>query len=154
MRDWGDVLTDLEHQGIACEPWGVRGDNAVERIQTTLAVQLTEQLSAFAREVGNLRIDPFDVCMGGDEHRQVGAVPATLQLRQRFGAEVPLSALQIMEHAGEVYLADSVTGAVAAFEALRPVRGEETLCWGSFEGFFEWLVKEAQDFQTGEELTF
>lgn len=153
MVNWVTTVNELRASGLTCEAWGDNGETAAASIEVSLGVQLPNELASFIQDLGNLRIDPFDLCIVGDSQRRVGAVASTEAFRENT-LDAPVSAVQIMEHAGELFLLMIPTGEIVAYEAARPVLGEETLRWGDFIEFFDWIVREARQFQSGSEFAF
>jgi hypothetical protein len=152
MSAWTATIEKLREGGLYCEAWGIRGERAAADLENALSVKLPSAVATFVEELGNLRIDPFDVCIAGDSAGTIGAVAATKSLQETSGEPLPLDCMQIMEHAGEVYILRAATGAVAAYEALRVVQGHETLEWACFKDFLDWVVVEAQRFQYAGDL--
>ncbi|HXK59513.1 MAG TPA: hypothetical protein PLP42_06405 [Acidobacteriota bacterium] len=88
-------------------------------------------------------MDPFELIICGDEQRRTGAVQATRILRQRFPS-IPPGWIQVMDHAGEVYVLNVCDGTVRAFDGTRVQEGEETLQWSSLLELIEWMADESQ----------
>lgn len=153
MVDWAATVDELRARGLTCEAWGDSGEIAATAIEASLGVQLPNELRSFVQNLGNLRLDPFDLCIAGDPQRRVGAVASTKSLRENV-PDAPVSAVQIMEHAGEVFLLRVPSGEIVAHESARPVLGAETLRWGNFVEFFDWIVGEAHRFQSGSGFDF
>ncbi len=134
----------LAAKGVGFTIWGRHGDRARAEIESGIGVELTGQLKDFASEVGNLRVDPFELTICGDEQGRTGAVQATRILRERFPS-VPPSWIQVMDHAGEVYVLDAQGGTVSAFDGMRVHEGEETLKWPSLTELIQWMADESQE---------
>lgn len=110
MVNWAAIVEKLHHEGLDCESWGVRGEGVVDRLEKSLGLELPGEISSLAQELGNLRISPFDLCIAGDPSGTIGAVRATQALRESSGKDLGQSSVQIMDHAGEIFLAESLTG--------------------------------------------
>lgn len=139
----------LRESSLSGAPWGCSGAAAVERLQRGLNVELKHEILEFVNDVGNLRVGPFNIVLGGDEIGSFSAVTETRELWKRSSILKDLAALKLMEHAGEVYIYFSDTGIVCAYDIIRPVPGEETLSWVSFDLFLDWLFVEAAKTGTG-----
>ena len=135
-----EVNKRLHQAGLAGESWGMRGAQAVDRIEHGLDKRLGNDLRAFVIGVGNVRVDPFEVLMAGDDAGTMSAVTETLRLWRENPSQ---TGIQVMSHAGEVYLYYPETERVCAYDALRPIMGEETLAWDNFGCFMDWVFAEA-----------
>jgi hypothetical protein len=154
MSVWTTTVERLRKGGLCCKAWGICGKKAAADLENAFNIKLANDIATFVEELGNLRIVPFDICIAGDSTGAVGAIPATRSLQNTLGFFLPADCVQIMDHAGEVYILTVATGAVAAFEARRPIQGHETAKWACFREFFEWIVSEAQRFQSGSDSGF
>jgi hypothetical protein len=136
----------LQHVPVSFIIWGHVGKEAAQRIAQELNICVKCELLDFISEVGNLRIDPFAINITGDNEGRIGTVQATLS-RRKIAPNMPLSLIQIMDHAGEVYLLDTDSGAICAYDEYRICKGEETLQWESLTQFIIWTIGEARAFQ-------
>ena len=139
-----EIIRKLRETSLSGGPWGYRGPEALERIERGLGAELGHQLRQFVLNVGNLRIDPFNIIVAGDEAGRLSAVTETCRAWENNPAMKARKAVQVMAHAGEVYLYYPENEHVSAYDALRPVVGEETLSWESFRLFLDWVVTEAE----------
>ncbi|MCC6355197.1 MAG: SMI1/KNR4 family protein [Verrucomicrobiae bacterium] len=141
LRD--DVEQTLRAMGTAFVFWGRHGQEVCAEIEKEIGVQLGGELTAFVSEIGNLRIDPFALTITGDEQGSIGSVRSTRIMRQRE-PRLPASWIQVMDHAGEVFVVDAKHGKVFAFDGIRVREGEETLKWESLLEFVRWMAAEAR----------
>lgn len=144
MWDMDEIAQKLHEASLSGGPWGYRGPGALERIERGLGVELGHQLRGFVLGLGNLRIDPFSIIVAGDDAGKLSALTETHRLWEGNPVLQARKAVQVMAHAGEVYLYYPDSEHVAAYDALRPVAGEETLSWESFKLFLDWVVTEAE----------
>ncbi len=136
----------LQHSAVNFSIWGHVGKEAAQRIAKELNICIKSELLDFINEVGNLRTDPFAINITGDNESRIGTIQATL-FRRKIIPNMPRSLIQIMDHAGEVYLLDTDSGNVYAYDEHRVCKGEETLQWESLTQFITWIVGEAHAFQ-------
>ena len=144
MRNIGDTIDRLRREGLSARTWGYRGDEAVERLERGLDLSLGPGLREFVVEAGNLMVAPFEVVLGGDDAGRYSAVTQSRALWKFRPALGTSKAIQLMDHAGQVYLYFPHDGHVRAYDALRPVPGEEVSAWGTFDQFVEWVIAEAR----------
>lgn len=144
MWDRDETTRKLREASLSGGPWGDRGPEALERIEHGLGAKLGHQLRQFVLNVGNLRIDPFNIIVAGDEAGTLSALTETHPVWERNPALQARKDVQVMAHAGEVYLYYPENEHVAAYDALRPVAREETLSWESLKLFLDWVVTEAE----------
>lgn len=134
--------------------WGQAGLEAARRIEECLNVRLGTDIRTFTINVGNLRIDPFNIIIAGDEAGCMDAVTETLSLREGGPATAAMDAVKIMDHAGEIYLYHPEGESVAAYDSLRPFRKEETMRWESFEEVVDWVFREAEEMKKDDRFSF
>ena len=154
MWHMDEIRQKLREGSVSGGPWGHRGPAALERIERGLGVELGQQLRGFVLRVGNLRIDPFSIIVAGDDAGKRSALTETHGLWKRNAALEACKAVQVMAHAGELYLYYPENEHVSAYDALRPVPGEETLSWESFKLFLDWVVNEAETMMRDPEYPF
>lgn len=138
------VAKRLIDAGVSGRVWGLRGPEAVARIERGLGVALGEQLRHFVSAVGNVMVSPFEIVLGGDDAGRYSAVTQTQMLWNEYPALKQSKLVQVMDYAGEVYLYHPEDERVSAYDSLRPVLGEETFSWNSSEEFIGWLFDEAK----------
>ncbi|HUU83203.1 MAG TPA: hypothetical protein VM243_06830 [Phycisphaerae bacterium] len=124
----------------------------MERVERGLSIRLGQQLRGFTTGIGNLRVDPFNIVVAGDDEGRFSTVTETQCLWSENPPLRKAKFVKLMEHAGEIYLYNPDTERVAAYDAFRPVTGEETLTWESFDQFVEWVFEEARAIAKGQEF--
>jgi len=129
--------------GLEGSVWGLRGLAAIERIERGLGVTLSRSIREFVTEVGNFSVGPFEIVVGGDESGSYSAVTQTMPLWEINPGLKSNCPVQIMIHAGEIYLNWPETDSILAYDSMRPVVGEETMKWDTFAAFLDWLFQEA-----------
>ncbi|MBX3414800.1 MAG: hypothetical protein KF708_19095 [Pirellulales bacterium] len=140
-----DRISDrLLKASVTGGPWGIRGQEALERIERGLGFELGIQLRKFVLNFGNLRIAPFNIIVSGDDRGSLSSLTETRHIWDLNPTLQLQNAIQLMDHAGEVYIYYSGSEKVLAFDSLRPVAGEEMLSWDSLESFLDWVLLEAQ----------
>jgi hypothetical protein len=144
MWNTTEITDRLRKEGLSGRTWGFRGDEAIKRLEGGLNISLGIELREFVSNIGNLMIAPFEVVLAGDDAGRYSAVTQTRALWKSRPALERSRAIQIMDHAGEVYLYLPQDGRVCSYDAFRPVPGEEVSVWSSFDQFIEWLFAEAK----------
>lgn len=144
-----EITERLRKAGLSGRTWGFRGDEAIKRLERGLDISLGVELRDFVAAVGNLMIVPFEVVLAGDDAGRYSAVTQTRALWKCRPALESSRAIQIMDHAGQVYLYFPQDGRVCAYDSLRPVPGEEVSVWSSFDQFIEWVFAEAKAIAQG-----
>lgn len=142
-----EVVKRLRQESLQGEPWGIKGDRAVGRVEGELAVHLGQQLRGFVREVGNLRVAPFNIVVAGDAEGLFSAVTQTRLTWTKHSDLRQGQLIKLMEHAGEDYLYNPVKERVCAYDAIQPIPGEETMYWDTFNAFVAWVFGEAKALQ-------
>jgi|WetSurMetagenome_2_1015567.scaffolds.fasta_scaffold628432_1 hypothetical protein len=143
MWNNAEISDRIREEGLSGRTWGFRGDEAIKRLEGGLEISLGAGLREFVAGVGNLMLAPFEVVITGDDAGRYSAVTQTRALWKCHPALESSRAVQIMDHAGQVYLYFPQDGRVCAYDSLRPVSGEEISVWSSFEQFIEWVFAEA-----------
>lgn len=139
MKRW-EIIRRLEKAQIIGSAWGDHGESALARIESSLGKPITGDFAIFIKEIGNLRIGPFSLIVGGSDDQSLSALSESRGLPEDI-----LPALKIMEHAGEAYLYLPEKGAVHAFDLSAIQEGYETLRFPSFAQFVDWLFEQASE---------
>jgi len=138
-----ELSRQIEEKRLTGACWGRIGRRARIELEQELGIVLDGELGEFAENVGNFRVNPFNVLVTGDENALLTAASETRSLRASPCFHLPHTYVKIMDHAGESYLYDAATGRVVAYESLNATLGSETLTWPNFRAFLEWLIEEA-----------
>jgi hypothetical protein len=149
MWSSGEIAKRLIEAGLSGRVWGLSGPEAVQRIEGGLGIALGVQLRQFVWAAGNLMVSPFELVVAGDESGKYSAVTETQTLWGEYPALRESRLVQIMDHAGVVYLYQPENERVSAYDSFRPFLGEETLSWQSFAEFLDWIFREAKSIKNG-----
>lgn len=133
-----------EEVGVNWRAWGLSGSEAASNLSARLGIELASEFREFVENFGNLSAGHFLITVTGNETGEMSAETSTGVLQSEDSNLTPVY-LRIMDHAGESYFVNAVSGEVSAFDSINIKPPERTLHFTNFDDFLRWILRESAE---------